>query len=129
MTTDERSAIIAMVGMATPQNVFGFATLVVKACMLIALAAGVVSLCLRFVLRDAGAKAFAWWGWIGLGFGLFGAAYSALNSYMGFRYLSIDRGHTITRVELVPHIAVVAYCLALAGLTWAICRYGAGQRK
>ena len=129
MMTDDTTAIFAVLGTATSPNVFGFATLVVRLCMLIAMAAVAAGLFLRIVRKPASARALAMSGWVGLGFGLFGAAYSALNSYMGFRYFPIDRGHTITRVELAPHIAVVAYCIALAGLAWAIGRYGAGQRK
>ncbi|WP_155847673.1 hypothetical protein [Asticcacaulis benevestitus] len=106
---------------ATPLNVFLYVTFVVKIAVAIticlALACGWTLL--RMAKRTY-SKPLAIYGRLALSCGLFGAAYSALNSYIGFA--GDSNPHDI--YDVLPSIIAAIYVLLLGVVVWLIAKWG-----
>jgi len=106
---------------ATPLNVFIYMTIVVKIAFVLSLC-----LCLFAVItlivrpKRSHSKVLTVYGGVALSFSLFGAAYSGLNSYLGF----VGSSNPYRTIQMVQAIIACAYVLAPGIIAWLIARYG-----
>ena len=113
--------------MATPWDVFGGLTMVVKFLVIIMLAAGVVVAIAALGRKSTGGPRsglLAAMGVIALVAGLLGAGYNGLNSYIAYQMVK-----PVRLIVVFPSIIEAAYVLILALIIWGVALWGnAGAR-
>lgn len=113
--------ILDILTTATPLNVFLYVTFVVKIAV-------VITICLAFTcgwtflrrVKGTYSIPLARYGRLALSCSLFGAAYSALNSYIGFAGDSNPHGI----YDILPAIIASTYVLLLGVIVWLIAKWG-----
>jgi hypothetical protein len=114
--------------MATPWDVFGGLTIVVKLMVNIMLAAGigaVIAALIRKANNGPRSGFLAFMGITALVAGLLGAAYNGLNSYIAYQMVK-----PVHLIVVFPSIIEVVYVLMLGVIIWSIALWGnAGARR
>ena len=128
MQSNETAAIIHTLATATPMNVIGGMVSLTKVMTLLAIGAGIVALILAIMRRmSAGQRSslLNTLGWVGLGAGIAGAAYTALNTY-----IAANAVHEYRFVILLPEFVEAGYSLIIGLIVWGIALWGnAGARR
>ena len=128
MQSNDTAAIINTLATATPMNVIGGMVSLTKVMTILAIGAGIVALILAVMRRMSGGQRSSLLnalGWGGLGAGIAGAAYSALNTY-----IAANAMHEYRFVILLPSVIEAAYALIIGVIACGIATWGnAGARR
>ncbi len=122
MQSNETAAIINTLSTATPMNVIGGMVSLTKVMTLLALGVGIVAVILAIMRKtSAGPRSSLLnaLGWVGLGAGIAGAAYAALNTY-----IAANAMHEYRFVILLPSFIEAAYALVIGLIALAIATWG-----
>ena len=128
MQTNDTAMIINTLAMATPMNVIGGMVSLTRVMTLLAIGAGIVALVLAVIRRLSAGQRSSFLntlGWVGLGAGIAGAAYTALNTFIAANAL-----HQYRFVILLPSLVEAAYALIIGLIVFAVAAVGnAGAKR